>query len=141
MAAQREKLLPSPCRDQSVEENLRIWNEMKKGSEEGKKYCLRAKIDPAHKNSTMRDPALYRVVLHPPHIRTGYVASIILKLHDFALILYFSTKYKVYPLYDMICPIADSLEGVTHAMRSNEYHQRDEQYYWVWFTSCVHSVN
>jgi len=69
---QRETLTASPCRNQSVEDNLKYWGLMQKGTDEGRKYCLRAKIDFAHKNGTMRDPALYRVVLDPPHIRTGY---------------------------------------------------------------------
>lgn len=112
MAKQREKLSPSPFRDASVEDNMAKWSLMKAGTAEGKKWVLRAKIDYKSLNGTMRDPAIYRVVLDPPHLRTG-------------------TKYKVYPLYDFVCPIVDSLEGVTHAQRSNEYHDRNEQFYWM----------
>eukprot|EP01090_Pellita_catalonica_P004136 TRINITY_DN1397_c0_g1_i2.p1 TRINITY_DN1397_c0_g1~~TRINITY_DN1397_c0_g1_i2.p1 ORF type:complete len:785 (-),score=122.53 TRINITY_DN1397_c0_g1_i2:42-2330(-) len=109
---ERMKMIESQYRNTSVEENLKLWEEMKQGTDEGQKCVLRAKIDMTSKNGTMRDPAIYRVVTHPPHHRTG-------------------TQFKVYPIYDFACPIVDSLEGVTHALRSNEYRLRDEQYRWM----------
>jgi len=108
---QRGKGIESKCRNQSVEENLRLWNEMIQGTEEGIKCVLRAKIDMQEANKVLRDPALARCN-DTPHHRTG-------------------TKYKVYPLYDFACPIVDSIEGVTHALRSSEYHDRNPLYYWV----------
>jgi len=108
--ALRMKKQPSPFRDQALDENLRLWEEMKAASEEGLKCCMRAKIDPASNNGSMRDPTIYRCNLTPHH-STG-------------------SKYKVYPTYDLACPIVDSLEGVTHALRDRQYSDRDEQFAW-----------
>ena len=112
MRKYREQKRPTPNRDNSIEENMRLWNEMKIGSEKGQKCCLRAKIDFKASNGALRDPTIYRVMLQPAHIRTG-------------------TTYKVYPTYDFACPIVDSLEGVTHALRTTEYKDRDAQYRWM----------
>lgn len=110
MKVERESRQASQCRSQSVEENLRKWNEMLKGSPEGQKCCVRAKIDYQSKNGCLRDPTMYRCK-DEPHPRTG-------------------DKYKVYPTYDFTCPVVDSLEGVTHALRTTEYLDRDPQYFW-----------
>lgn len=104
MAHQRKTLEGSKFRDNSIEENLHQWNQMKDGISNG---CLRLKAFPGHKNSAMRDPVLYRV-LNMSHHRTG-------------------NKYKVYPMYDFACPILDSYAGVTHIFRSKEYVERDDQ--------------
>ena len=111
MRDERTRGVDSKCRAQSVEENVRLWNAMKAGTPEGLLCCMRAKIDMKSLNGCMRDPTMYRCNLTPHH-RTG-------------------TQFKVYPTYDFACPIVDSIEGVTHAMRTNEYHDRNEQFMWV----------
>ncbi|KAI8971367.1 tRNA synthetases class I, catalytic domain-containing protein [Pilobolus umbonatus] len=111
MREQRTARIPSKCRDNSIEENLRRFGEMTKGSEEGLKNCLRAKIDYNSPNGTMRDPVIYRCNLTPHH--------------------YTGDKWKVYPTYDFACPVVDSLEGVSHALRTNEYRDRNVQYQWM----------
>eukprot|EP00731_Ephydatia_muelleri_P022193 Em0014g784a len=111
MKKDRENRVESKNRNNSVETNMALWKEMKCGTEKGTTYCLRAKMDMQCDNGCMRDPTLYRSKLEP-HPRTG-------------------DKYKVYPTYDFACPIVDSLEGVTHALRTTEYHDRDDQYFWI----------
>uniref|UniRef100_A0A8C7K8M2 Bifunctional glutamate/proline--tRNA ligase n=1 Tax=Oncorhynchus kisutch TaxID=8019 RepID=A0A8C7K8M2_ONCKI len=111
MKAAREQRTESRHRSNSVEKNLKMWEEMKAGTEYGQTCCMRAKIDMASNNGCMRDPTLYRCK-NAPHPRTG-------------------STYRVYPTYDFACPIVDSVEGVTHALRTTEYHDRDDQFYWV----------
>ncbi|KAJ8289595.1 hypothetical protein GJAV_G00003130 [Gymnothorax javanicus] len=111
MKQEREQRVESRHRNNSVEKNMQMWEAMKAGTEYGQTCCMRAKIDMASNNGCMRDPTLYRCK-NTPHPRTG-------------------STYKVYPTYDFACPIVDSLEGVTHALRTTEYHDRDEQFYWV----------
>ena len=111
MKEERDAGIPSVHRDNDVETNLKWLEEMKIGSEEGKRYCIRAKIDMSSPVKCLRDPVFYRVV-DKPHHRTG-------------------SKYKAYPTYDFACPIVDAVENVTHCMRTIEYHDRNAMYYWV----------
>lgn len=101
----------TPAFDNSIEENLRLWKEMQEGTELGKSTCVRAKIDISSEIGCMRDPVIYRCP-GKPHLRTG-------------------NRYKAYPTYDLACPIVDSIEGVTHALRSVEFTDRDSVYSWV----------
>ncbi|OQE19443.1 hypothetical protein PENSTE_c015G09345 [Penicillium steckii] len=111
MQAQRFDGIPSKCRELSPEESLAHFEEMKKGTPEGLRWCIRAKISADDKNKALRDPVIYRC--NPaPHHRTG-------------------TKWKIYPTYDFACPIVDSMEGVTHALRTIEYRDRNPQYQWM----------
>lgn len=110
MKKEREERQESKNRNNPVQKNLSMWEEMKKGSDYGLSCCVRAKIDMKSDNGCMRDPTIYRCK-NEPHVRTG-------------------TKYRVYPTYDFACPIVDSVEGVTHALRTTEYHDRDDQYFW-----------
>jgi len=111
MREERFHGIDSQCRANSPEESLRRWGEMKQGTEAGLRNCIRAKIDMQALNKALRDPVIYRCNVATPHHRTG-------------------STFKVYPTYDFACPIVDSLEGVTHALRTNEYHDRNDQYAW-----------
>ena len=112
MRSERMQKIESKCRNQSVDENMRLWKEMKKGSKEGVACAARFKIDMSSNNGCMRDPVAFRCNVDTPHHRTG-------------------TKYKVYPTYDCACPFVDAHEGVTHALRTSEYADREEQYAWI----------
>ncbi|WFD34858.1 glutamate--tRNA ligase [Malassezia cuniculi] len=112
MRAQRMDGLPSARRDASVEDNLKRFEEMNTGSAEGARWCIRAKMSVDNPNKAMRDPVIYRCNGEIPHARTG-------------------NTWKAYPTYDFACPVVDSLEGITHALRSNEYHDRNPQYAWM----------
>ena len=114
MRDQRMKGEPSKNRDVSIEDNLKIWEQMQRNelpSEDLKKYCVRGKIDYKNANKCLRDPVFYRF-MDETHHRLG-------------------DKCHLFPCYDFICPIVDSIEGVTHAMRSNEYSDRIAMYEWV----------
>lgn len=93
------------CRSSKPEKNLELWNRMLKDMPEGS-ASVRLKGDMKAKNSVMRDPTLFRIAEHE-HALQG-------------------TKYRVWPLYDFANSIEDSICGVTHVLRSNEFEQRDE---------------
>uniref|UniRef100_A0A0D9Y6L7 glutamate--tRNA ligase n=1 Tax=Oryza glumipatula TaxID=40148 RepID=A0A0D9Y6L7_9ORYZ len=109
MRSERMDGVESKCRNNSVEDNLSLWKEMINGTERGMQCCVRGKLDMQDPNKSLRDPVYYRCNTDPHH-RVG-------------------SKYKVYPTYDFACPFVDALEGVTHALRSSEYHDRNAQYY------------
>ncbi|CAI2301825.1 unnamed protein product [Caenorhabditis sp. 36 PRJEB53466] len=111
MRKEREERQDSRNRMNAPEKNLQLWEEMKNGTAKGLTCCVRIKIDMKSNNGAMRDPTIYRCKPEE-HVRTGL-------------------KYKVYPTYDFTCPIVDSVEGVTHALRTTEYHDRDDQYYFI----------
>lgn len=101
----------SPYRDRSVEENLELFDRMKKGEFEDSAHVLRAKIDMAASNMKMRDPLLYRI-RHVAHHMTG-------------------KKWCIYPLYDFTHCLSDSLEGITHSICTLEFENNRELYDWV----------
>lgn len=118
MKKERMDGIESIYRNTTPEENLKIWEEMQKGNLP--EYCIRIKIDMQCKNKCMRDPVIFRHCT-TPHQRTG-------------------TKFKVYPVYDFACPIVDSEEGVTYALRSNEYADRNHLYNWILKTLNLNPV-
>ena len=101
----------SPWRDRSVEENLDLFERMRKGEFPDGARVLRAKIDMASPNMNMRDPAMYRIIHLPPHHRTG-------------------DKWCIYPMYDWAHGQSDSIEGVTHSLCSLEYEHHRPLYDW-----------
>ena len=101
----------SPYRDRSVEENLRLFEEMRNDKYLDGSKTLRAKIDMSSPNMNMRDPAIYRIV-HATHHRLG-------------------TEWCIYPLYDFAHPIQDAMEHITHSMCSIEFENHRPLYEWV----------
>lgn len=103
--------IESACRGRSVEENLRLFAEMREGKYADGELVLRAKIDMSSPNINMRDPVIYKVV-HARHYRQG-------------------DKWCIYPLYDFAHPIQDAIEGVTHSLCSLEFENHRPLYEWV----------
>ena len=100
----------SPWRNRSVEENLRIFREMKDGKYADGEKVLRAKIDMAHPNMMFRDPILYRIK-HAHHHRTG-------------------DKWCIYPMYDYTHGQCDSIEHITHSICTLEFDVHRPLYDW-----------
>ena len=101
----------SPYRDRSIEENLKLFEEMREGKYKDGEKTLRAKIDMSSPNINMRDPVMYRI-LHINHHRQG-------------------TKWCIFPMYDFAHPLQDSFEGITHSLCSLEYDNHRVLYDWV----------
>ena len=100
----------SPYRNRSVEENLRLFREMKAGKYADGEKVLRAKIDMAHPNMMFRDPILYRIK-HAHHHRTG-------------------DKWCIYPMYDYTHGQCDSIEHITHSICTLEFDVHRPLYDW-----------
>lgn len=101
----------SPYRDRSIEENLRLFEEMREGKYPDGSKVLRAKIDMTSPNINMRDPVIYRVA-RMTHHNTG-------------------DKWCIYPMYDFAHPIEDAIEGVTHSICTLEFEDHRPLYDWV----------
>lgn len=101
----------SPYRNRSIEENVRLFAEMKAGKYGDGEKVLRAKIDMASPNLNMRDPVLYRI-LHAKHHRTG-------------------TTWCIYPMYDFAHPVSDAIERITHSICTLEFEAHRPLYNWV----------
>ena len=100
----------SPYRDRSVEENLRLFEEMRQGKYKEGEKVLRAKIDMAHPNMMFRDPLMYRIN-YSHHHRTG-------------------DKWCIYPMYDYAHGQSDSIEGITHSICTLEFDVHRPLYDW-----------
>ena len=100
----------SPYRNRSVEENLRLFREMREGKYADGEKVLRAKIDMAHPNMLFRDPLMYRII-HASHHRTG-------------------DKWCIYPMYDYAHGQCDSIENITHSICTLEFDVHRPLYDW-----------
>ncbi len=100
----------SPYRNRSIEENLKLFKEMRAGKYADGEKTLRAKIDMSHSNINMRDPVIYRI-LHVKHFRQG-------------------DKWCIYPMYDFAHPLSDAYEQITHSLCSLEFEDHRPLYNW-----------
>ena len=101
----------SPYRNRSVEENLKLFEEMREGKYADGEKVLRAKIDMASPNINMRDPVIYRIA-HLSHQNAG-------------------DKWCIYPMYDFAHPIEDAVEHITHSICTLEFEDHRPLYDWV----------
>ncbi|MCL1936260.1 MAG: glutamine--tRNA ligase/YqeY domain fusion protein [Defluviitaleaceae bacterium] len=105
-----ESGVESPYRNRSIEENLKLFLEMKDGKYKDGEKTLRAKIDMTSPNISMRDPVIYRIS-HTNHYRT-------------------ENKWCIYPMYDYAHPLEDAIEGITHSLCSIEFENNRPLYNW-----------
>lgn len=101
----------SPYRNRSIEENLKLFEEMKEGKYADGEKVLRAKIDMSSPNINMRDPVIYRIS-HTEHHNT-------------------KDKWCIYPMYDFAHPIEDAIEGITHSICTLEFEDHRPLYEWT----------
>ncbi|MGI6112714.1 MAG: glutamine--tRNA ligase/YqeY domain fusion protein [Mahellales bacterium] len=101
----------SPYRNRSVQENLELFERMRRGEFKDGEKVLRAKIDMSSPNMNMRDPVFYRIS-HARHHNTG-------------------DKWCIYPMYDFAHPIEDAIEGVTHSICTLEFEDHRPLYDWI----------
>ena len=101
----------SPCRSRSVAENLALFQRMKAGEFPDGSRVLRAKVDMASPNITMRDPVIYRIA-HAVHHRTG-------------------DAWCIYPMYDFAPPLSDAIENITHSLCTLEFEDHRPFYDWL----------
>ncbi|MEG1003494.1 MAG: glutamine--tRNA ligase/YqeY domain fusion protein [Clostridium sp.] len=101
----------SPYRNRTVEENLDLFERMRKGEFKDGEKVLRAKIDMTSPNINLRDPIIYRIA-HTAHHNTG-------------------DKWCIYPMYDFAHPIEDAIEGITHSICTLEFADHRPLYDWV----------
>ena len=102
--------IESPYRNRSIEENLKLFDDMKNGKFKEGECVLRAKIDMASPNMNMRDPVIYRIV-YAHHHNT-------------------KDKWCIYPMYDYAHPLEDAIEGITHSLCSLEFEDHRPLYDW-----------
>ena len=101
----------SPYRDRSIEENLKLFSDMKDGKYEDGEKVLRAKIDMSSPNLNLRDPVVYRI-LHEDHHNT-------------------KDQWCIYPMYDFAHPIQDGIEDITHSLCTLEFEDHRPLYEWI----------